>query len=415
MPAYERGLKRRAVIAAGVLAVTSLLGTTAPKAAAYEATAHEGAGTGRPHGQLPAPTGPYAVGTTARHLVDDKRQDPWQPERGPREVMVSFWYPAERGRGGRTAPHMDERAAAHFGSATGAGSLNYGVPAGKADWAATRTHARVDAPVARNSGRNPVVLYSAGLGDPRTWNTGLVEDLASRGYVVVTVDHTYDSSEVALPGGRLAKSVLPELAQKPGTDIGAVLRKAMKARVDDTRFVLDTLGDAKRRVSLPPGLTNAMDLRRVGMAGHSAGGFTALQTMHDDRRIRAGVNMDGTLEFPGPGGSGSELSTVARDGLDRPFLLMGTESPDSGDHHRQPSWAALWKNSTAWRDEVTLRGSRHGSYTDASALLPSLAAQGAVPPETVREQLGTVRPEHAVAATRAHVAAFFDRVLKGGA
>ncbi|GGR25353.1 esterase [Streptomyces netropsis] len=408
MPAYERGLKRRAVIAAGALAVTCLLGTTAP-----EADAREAAGAGRPHGDLPAPTGPYAVGTTARHLVDDGRRDPWRPGSGHREVMVSFWYPAERGHGGRTARHMDERAAAHFGSATGAGPLNYGVPAGKADWAAARTHATVDAPVARGSGKHPVVLYSAGLGDPRTWNTGLVEDLASRGYVVVTVDHTYDSSEVALPGGRLATSVLPELARKPGTDIGAVLRKAMKARVDDTRFVLDTLGNAKRRASLPPGLSNAMDLRRVGMAGHSAGGFTAVQTMHDDRRIRAGIDMDGTLEFPGPGGSGSELGTVARDGLDRPFLLMGTESPDSGDHSRQPSWAALWKNSTGWRGDVTLRGSRHGSLTDASSLLPSLAAQGAVPPETVRDQLGTVRPERAVAATRAYVAAFFDRFLKG--
>jgi alpha-beta hydrolase superfamily lysophospholipase len=39
-----------------------------------------------------------------------------------------------------------------------------------------------------------VVLYSPGAGDPRTWETALVQDLASRGYVVVTIDHTYDAS-----------------------------------------------------------------------------------------------------------------------------------------------------------------------------------------------------------------------------
>ncbi|MHA7960660.1 alpha/beta hydrolase family protein [Streptomyces sp. L500] len=419
----QRALRRRALAAAGALALTGFFGAFAPHARAAvdgapaspaSAQAQAPAGS-RAHVRLPEPTGPFPVGTTTRHLVDTSREDPWHPGHGHREVMVGFWYPAAHAgwrTAARTAPHMERRAAAHFGSPGGSGHLGYRVPAGAVDWAATTTHARVDAPVARGAGVRPVVLYSAGLGDPRTWNTSLVEDLASRGYVVVTVDHTYDSSEVALPGGRLARSVLPGLAAKRGTDPGRVLRKAMKARVDDTRFVLDRLGDHKRRLSLPHGLAAAMDLRRVGMVGHSAGGFTALQAMHDDRRIRAAVNMDGTMEFPGPGG----MSSVSREGVDRPFLLMGTDAADSGEYGRQPSWKALWQHSRGrggWRGDVTLTGSEHGAYTDAAALLPQLARAGVVRQETVRGDIGSVRGERAVAVTRAYVASFLDRFLRG--
>ncbi|WOP38612.1 hypothetical protein RKE32_34985 [Streptomyces sp. Li-HN-5-13] len=39
--------------------------------------------------------------------------------------------------------------------------------------------------------------------------TTLCDDLASRGYVVVTLDHTYDATAVQFPGGRVERTVLP--------------------------------------------------------------------------------------------------------------------------------------------------------------------------------------------------------------
>ncbi|MEV7026329.1 esterase, partial [Kitasatospora sp. NPDC093558] len=269
-----------------------------------------------------------------------------------------------------------------------------------------------DAP-ALPGGKRPVVLYSAGFGDPRTWGTGLVEDLASRGYVVVTVDHPYDASEVAFPDGDLATSVFPALMAQPGLDLGAVLRKTLQTRVDDTRFVLDQLAGLRYDDHLPPGLAASLDLDRIGMVGHSGGGSAALQTMHDDPRLKVGVNLDGQLHFPGPDGTGVHLSTVAEDGLTRPFLLMGTQNPDSGSYHRQPGWDALWQHSTGWHADVTLTGSRHGSYTDAESLLPQLARQGAIGGAKLTEDIGDVRPDRAVLATRSYVASFFDRWLRG--
>ncbi|WP_367138052.1 MULTISPECIES: alpha/beta hydrolase family protein [Streptomyces] len=416
MRVQQRGdgrLRRRAVAAAGALALTGVLSALAPApdaraAGGPAAPATTDAASAR--AALPAPTGPYAVGTVTRLLVDTARKDPWKPEQGDRQVAISLFYPADREAGPRTAPHMDAASAAHFGSARGAGSFNYRVRPGAADWAATRTHARVAAPVAHGSRALPVVLYSAGLGDPRTWNTGLVEELASRGYVVVTVDHTYDSSEVRLAGGKPAESVLPSLAGAPAPEIDATLRKAVQARVDDTRFVLDTLGSARWRRSLPRGLGDAVDLRRVGMAGQSAGGFTAAQALHDDRRLKAGINMDGQMDFPLPDSTGSRLSTVAREGVDRPFLLLGSDGPGAADN--RASWASFRQHARGRQAELTMTGAAHGTYTDAVSLLPALARQGALPEEVLRQDIGTVRPERAVAATRAYVVAFFDRFLK---
>ncbi|MFF5263663.1 alpha/beta hydrolase family protein [Actinomadura viridis] len=363
-------------------------------------------------GRLPRPTGAFRVGTTAFHLIDRARRDPWAPER-PRELMISVWYPAAPGGGngtGPAAPHMTPKAAAHFGSAEGAATMNLGMPPGRADWAATRTHARPGAPLDRRAGRLPVVLYSPGLADPRTFGTALAEDLASRGYAVVTIDHTHEASEVEFPGGRLATGRMLE-GGPPSTpgEVTALLKKVMAARVADTRFVLGRLPDLER--GRPGGLGAALDTRRVGMAGHSAGGFTAAQAMHDDRRIRAGVNMDGQMDYAGGRPDGSQLSTVARNGLDRPLMLLG--SAPEGDHRGRPSWSAFWRNTRGWKFNGTLRGSRHASYTDASALLPGMARGGAIPEGGLAGVIGTIPPERAIAAERAYVASFFDRWLRG--
>ncbi|KJS55403.1 esterase [Streptomyces rubellomurinus subsp. indigoferus] len=413
----RRGRAVAAVVMAAATAMVTL--GTAPGAvaapvvvaAAADGVTADGV-SARATAALPRPTGPYPVGTTAVHLTDRNRVDPWKPDR-QRELMISIWYPAARPvTGADRAAYMVPAAAEHFDGDGNAGVMNYGFAPGRTDWAAVRTHARVDAS-ASPGGRRPVVLYSPGLGDPRTWGTALVEDLASRGYVVVTVDHTWEASEVAFPNGELATSVLPGMLG-PDLDVGALLRKSMATRVDDTRFVLDELEHLKHSRSLPTGLGAALDLDRIGMVGHSAGGFTALQAMHDDRRIAAAVDLDGQLHFPGRDGrTGTYLSGVAQDGLDRPFLLMGTRSDDSGSYHAQPGWDALWRHSTGWRADVTLDGSRHGSYTDAESLLPQLARQGAITPDQVRADTGDVDPGRAVLATRTYVASFLDRWLRG--
>lgn len=54
--------------------------------------------------QLPRPTGPHPVGRSTLHLVDRDRPDPWVPSAGPRQLMVSMYYPARPGTGGPPRP-----------------------------------------------------------------------------------------------------------------------------------------------------------------------------------------------------------------------------------------------------------------------------------------------------------------------
>lgn len=353
---------------------------------------------------LPRPSGPHTIGTVCRRLVDTSRPDPWNASQPYRELMVSIRYPARDAAAYPTAPQMLP------GEAAGFGALNNlsDVPSGKVDWSATRTHAHEGAPVDRRGGPYPVVCYSPGLGDPRSFGTTLCDDLASRGYIVVAIDHTYDATAVQFPGGRVESTVLPAEFDKAYPDeerITALLRKVLAVRVADTRFVLDELAGA-----LPRDLCGALDLERIGMFGQSGGGFAALQTMHDDPRIMAGANLDGVLAYVQNDSDPRNPSSVATDGLDRPFLLMGK---DGSDLTSVASWGALWRHSRGWHRGLALRGAEHATYTDAEALIPQIARRLGLPQQTVTKNIGTIAPIPAIAAERAYLAAFFDRWLRG--
>ncbi|MEV2249895.1 hydrolase [Streptomyces sp. NPDC050147] len=350
--------------------------------------------------KLPAPTGPHRIGTVSTRVVDTSRHDPWVESVPYRELMISVWYPAAGrpgGAGHRLAPYMSPGAAERW-SATSP----HGIPKDAIDFAAMRTHAREGAPADTSRGRRPVLLYAAGANDPRTWGTSAVEELASRGYVVVTIDHTYEAPAVQFPDGSVKDDApLREALARAQQDhaMPELLKKVLDVRVADSKFVLDRLG------SLPNGLSKVVDQKRVGMLGQSAGGIAAAETMYEDGRVKAGMNMDGTLEN-NPEPNGTNLTPVARHGLSGPFLLMGRQG---SDRTTEPSWRAFWSHSTGWKRNLTLRGSKHQTYTDLAALLP----QAGVDRQVIEKQLGTVDPSRAVAAQRAYATSFFDRWLRG--
>lgn len=134
------------------------------------------------------------------------------------------------------------------------------------------------------------------------------------------------------PGGRVENPV-----EIPKDQLG----KAAEARLGDARFVLDELG---RR---------GWNLDKVGMFGHSFGGFTAAETMLDDQRIDAGMNMDGHLF--------TDLGEVAERGLDRPVFLYGRQEVKPGktvEHSPftdyDPTWGLFWKHQKGPKQSAVL-------------------------------------------------------------
>ncbi|MFD5098602.1 alpha/beta hydrolase family protein [Streptomyces albidochromogenes] len=347
----------------------ALLGTGVASAAPATPVA-PAAETARVRLELPAPTGAFAVGRDTLHLVDKSRPDPWVPQAGARELMVSMYYPARPG-GGRTAPYMTKGEAQAFiddrelTDAVSAKTLSD-----------TRTHARNSAVPVR--GKFPLVVLSPGFTVNRSTLTLLAEELASRGYVVAAVDHAYESVGTAFPGGRLLNCAACDKIPPGGYGV------VPKGRAKDVSFLLDRLLADKH-----PAWRHArlIDRAKIGMAGHSIGGASAATAMAGDARVRAGANMDGSFMEP-----------VPAKGLDgRPFMMLGT-----GDDDR--SWVRDWPLLDGWKRWINVTGAGHFTFTDTPVLADQL---GLLPPE---EPLSGKRSQEI---TRAYVTAFFDLHLKG--
>ncbi|WP_326829010.1 lipase [Streptosporangium sp. NBC_01810] len=342
---------------------------------------------------LPKPTGPLQIGTVSLHLVDPARPDPWVPAKSSRELMVQLWYPAQKAAAYPRAPWLSPKMAE---------AVLAGVPAGTVRLPVT--HGRVGAPVYRGRGPRPVLLFSHGFAADRASSTALAEDLASHGYVVAAIDHTYDAGAVEFPDGQVeihaASSPPPNFDEQDDP----VATKAVAARLADTRFVMDQLTalnrgrviDAERR-SAPKGLRGVLDLSRIGMFGHSLGGATAAATMHADSRVKAGINLDGAMFGP-----------VLQEGLDRPFLQVGSSEHGRGN---DPSWAALWARLRGWRLELRLDGTGHTSFTNLQVLLRQHSL--GLPPDQVTEMIGKIDGPRSVLIQRIYIRAFFNRHLLG--
>ncbi|MGW4051153.1 alpha/beta hydrolase family protein [Streptomyces sp. NPDC004779] len=369
-----------AAVLAGTLALPA--GTamaspaTTPAAGAAPAVLADAAVPTKPFA-LPAPTGRHPVGSTVLPLVDRSRTDPWVPTADGRRLMVTLHYPAARPGGGPRAPYAGREEARRMAEGIGAAAA---MPADVV--AATRTHSRSD--VRPAPGRRPLVLLSPGFSVSRWTLTHLAEDLASRGYVVASVDHAYESYGITLPGGETLGCVACVALDEQGVPAGVVT----STRAADMRFVLDRLTGPR------PAWRHAriIDARRIGMAGHSIGGASAATAMVADRRIDAGVNMDGAFW--------EELPAERLRG--RPFLMLGTHDKVHLPGGEDTSWDRMWPRLDGWKRWLTVAGSAHSTYSD----FPMIERHFGLPaPE--------IAPERAVSLTRTYVAAFFDRHLRG--
>lgn len=369
------GLHRSGVAALLALALSfPLLGAAPVSAAPGARTPSWSTRTDAP--QLPRPTGPYAVGRRTLHLVDRQRADPWVPAAGHRELMVSVTYPARPASGSPVA-YMTAEEARLLLAAQGLDGV-----VSPETVARTDTYEREKASPAR--GRFPLVLLSPGFSMPRTTLTSLADELTSRGYVVASVDHAYESSGTAFPGGRVLTCVACERV-----DTDEEQAEAVRGRAGDMSFVIDELTNGRQAGAL----SGAIDPHRIGMAGHSIGGAAAAATMAGDRRVRAGADLDGDfLVSPAAAGLGR-----------RPFMMLGTEtlhSPGSVD----TDWPGAWEHLAGWKRWLTVTGAGHFSCTD----LPYLADQLGLPDPSV-----PLSAEQGWHITRDYVAAFFDLHLRG--
>ena len=324
---------------------------------------------------LPVPAGPCPVGTTSLWLTDASRHDPWAAGVDARELMVSLWYPATS-PDGRRAPYMT-RAESELQLTSRAIT---GLP--QDALSTTKTNGVSDATPAGCRRSLPLVVLSPGFTNSRSALAALAEDLASHGYVVAGIDHTYESFGTAFPDGRITTCLARE---EPRRD----REKVAEDRAADVFFVLDELTGAHPAW---PGAA-LIDSSRIAMAGHSAGGAATIAAMLADSRIRAGIDMDGATVVP-----------IPDDGLSGPFLFLGKQSnytPGSGG--AVTTWERDWELLTGWKRWLVVAGAVHASFTDLALLADQIGIDiGA-----------SLRGARSLDITRAYVLAVFDQHLRG--
>ena len=300
-------------------------------------------------------------------LTDSTRDDPYLSDGTKRRLLVRFWYPASLSDGCQHAEYASPATWSYF-------SQLAGIP-----FPEVKTNSCLDAPIAE--GRHPVVVFTHGYTGTFTDYTFLFEDLASRGYVVVSVDHTYEATAIDCPDGRFAKSLLGSHWDNTWRTDRQTLDFAVSVRLDDLKFVVNQLERMNRDSGSP--FAGKLDTTRMAIAGHSLGGMAALPAVLQDPRFKAVVLMDGwpdTLTAP----------------IETPALILAAGHEQWSEAERE-----LWASLHGPRLAVNLKGAEHLTPTDLVWL-----AKGGI-------KTGAMGTDKTIAAIRSYIAAFLDSYLRG--
>lgn len=307
---------------------------------------------------IPAPGGPHQVGTQTSVLIDGSRRELYSGKDEPRKFMVQIWYPADPGPDDRRAPWMNN--AKTYGRAIS----NYlGMPGFFLDHLAlTETPAWQDAPIKPSTEGYPIIFFSHGWNGFAAQNTGQAVELASRGYVVIAVQHTYGAVVTVFPEGKTAKnnpSALPSGA--PDDEYDAAARLLADQWAGDIAFAFDEM--AKRKKDAAGTFFASLDLTRIGVYGHSTGGGAAIQFCGTDPRCKAVVGLD---PFMTP-----VSEQVLDSGLSQPALFMFSQRwADDLDSKNNRLFNRFYSNLGQATHVITIQGTSHYDFSDLPMLSP---------------------------------------------
>lgn len=327
---------------------------------------------------IPEPTGVFPVGLTQQFLAES-------PARG---ITLDIWYPASETKDHPRAPYTEN-------ALNDILSKVYGTP--RFLYREVPSHAHVDAPPA--PGRHPVVIFNHGFASFTKQNVSTFQELASHGYVVISLAHPGESliardaqgklvpfdteqetyrevQKIQKAMGPYAAKLVPVLdklrqAQTPesyaraAVELGqdpqyAAMKPQLRRWVQDTRLVIAALQAPQRER-----LLDRTDPTNLTVMGHSLGGAVAMHlAVQPPRGLRGIVNLDG----PWFQDDAAQLSPIAVPALN----LVSTHSPmDKYDLSLHGALLGLYRTGRAGAHVIEVKGAAHHNFTDLN-FVPAL-------------------------------------------
>jgi predicted dienelactone hydrolase len=366
-------------------------------------------------GRLPPPTGAFGVGRVTLLFEDSSRIEPLDPNASARRIMVDVWYPAEKSaiKAIAAAEYLNvaafERALAADGLRKQLGGSYDVIKAGGAV-----THAAVQAPFSSSLPRAAVLIFSPGGGMIKELYTSQLEDLASHGFIVAAITHSYDGFLTLFPDGNYIAHNSKRWPPIPSIEGEANLNQ-LEWHTDDILVVLNQLGRFNDRSSSRLPFSGRMDLTRVGAFGHSFGGVAAAHACQKDWRIKACLNQDGAMAM-------KPFYLDARGwGMNQAFMLIErppnreplTDADLAAMKLTRPRAMELIQRLNVSRDRV-LRSTGTGSYRvllQRSVTMhmdfSDLQLLGARNTADLEQRI------HVLTVVRSYTLAFFDKYVRG--
>lgn len=347
--------------------------------------------------EFPKPTGKYAVGTFTYSLKDDREEI--MAMGGMRSVAARVYYPVlkESVIGKQKAVALSENMIKGFKKTFSVSPKFTSGP--ETNFSECYTNAD------RISGEKfPLIMFNHGLGSYREGNSFLCIELASHGYVVISVSHSYEAMCTEFDDGTAVFYDSRNIKQYEPMLGGAIsMFNLMKARgsnedlakkFDESqrkycKFIMNRtpewVKDSEAALSYAKkNLSDLIDFDKgVGASGHSMGGNTAYALCARNPEFVCGINIDGSL-----------FGDYTDDIQEKPFLQISSED---GEYivtrvylrHTKPVYKVLFKNI------------KHTGFTDAKHMLSFKSVVGKLDPEVLHENICKCHLE------------FFDAYLKG--
>jgi len=340
--------------------------------------------------EIPTPTGDYLIGTESFVIEDETRYELYGDDSTEfRKIKIQIWYPAESVDGYEQAPWLEDGAVV-----SRALSKDFGFPSFFLDQTADiMSNSYVGAPISNASANYPVIIISHGWRGFRNVHTDYAEELASQGYIVIGIDHTYGSVATFFSEDDIAyinRDALPPRETTPDfLDYANQLVYTYASDITTTLNYLEEINDS----SNPSRFSELLDLEKIGLLGHSTGGGADVAIALNDDRIDAVMGLDAWVE--------PIDETEISKGLSIPSLFLRSGAWETRDNNA--NLYSLIENSTVPSNLYQIDGTTHFDFAMDYMYSPLTKYIG---------MSGTVQEEYLNSILKSLITDFFNETLR---